>query len=303
MHKNIIITDFNELLQHNESINSFQTGIFVLNEVIAELVATPHIANFYGISYCFKETCKVKNNLETYIFGAGKLFLLRPGEVHQVEASEGFTAVHILVDQSFILRNFMLYQHKIASLPFFRTDFPNLIDLNKKEQKKIIWYINKIMSLNKDTGNFANHILESLLTAFIYEICNIISLHPEKEEKKLSGGKEIFEKFTALLAENHAVSKNVKFYADKLNISPAYLNEVIKRKTTKSALTVIHEYITFKVKIFLKHTDYNISEIAEIFNFPDATTFIRFFKKHTCLSPLKFRNSLFTKDSTITADL
>lgn len=291
MSKNIFITDFNEVLQYQDSTKVSQSGIFILNGVIEELIATPHIANFYGISYCFNEKCTVKNDLETYTFEAGQLFVLRPGEVYQVEAAEGFRVIHIMFHQNFVLRNFMLYQQNIAALPFFRTDFPNLIDLKKKEQKQVIWYINKIDTQSKETGVFANHILESTLTTFIYEICNIISLHTEHEEKKISGGKEIFERFTVLLAENHTVSKSVKFYADKLNISPAYLNEIIKRKTTKSALTVIHEYIIFKAKVFLNHTDYNISEIAEIFNFSDATTFIRFFKKETSISPLKYRNN------------
>lgn len=292
MYKNVIVTDFKEILQHHGNSTSGQNGIFILNEVIADLVSTPHIANFYGISYCFSAMCSVKKDIDTYTFGAGELFILRPGEVYQVEASEGFTAVHILINQSFILRNLMLYNRKIAELPIFRTDFPNLVSLKKIEQKKIVGYINKITAQSKETGTFANQILESLLTTFIYEICNTISLHPEMEEKKIIGGKEIFEKFTALLAENHTVSKKVKFYADKLNISPAYLNEVVKRKTTKSVLTVIHEYIIFKIKVFLKHTDYNITEISEIFNFPDSTTFIRFFKRQTSLSPLKYRNSL-----------
>ena len=291
MHKNIIITDFNEVLRYRDSTKSAQSGIFILNEVISELAATPHIANFYVFSYCFSESCTVKKDLETYTFGVGQLFVLRPGEVYQVEAAEGFKAIHILVHQNFILRNFMLYHHKISALPLFRSDFSSIINFKKNEQKKITWYINKIASQSRETGIFNNHILESVLTTFIYEICNIISLYTENEEKKLSGGKELFDKFTVLLAEHHTISKSVKFYADKLNISPAYLNEIIKRKTAKSALTVIHEYIIFKTKLFLTHTDYNVSEIAEIFNFSDATTFVRFFKRETLTSPLKFRNN------------
>jgi AraC-like DNA-binding protein len=44
-------------------------------------------------------------------------------------------------------------------------------------------------------------------------------------------------------------------------------------------------------KILLKHSGWNVSEIAYALGFTETTHFNSFFKKHVELSPLKFRNT------------
>lgn len=45
-----------------------------------------------------------------------------------------------------------------------------------------------------------------------------------------------------------------------------------------------------EAKILLKHSPWNVSEIAYALGFTETTHFNNFFKKHVELSPLKFRN-------------
>jgi AraC family transcriptional regulator, transcriptional activator of pobA len=45
-----------------------------------------------------------------------------------------------------------------------------------------------------------------------------------------------------------------------------------------------------EAKILLKHSNWSVSEIAYALGFNEVTHFNNFFKKHTQLSPLKFRN-------------
>ena len=69
-----------------------------------------------------------------------------------------------------------------------------------------------------------------------------------------------------------------------------HLNRVVKETTEKTTTQLITERIVQDAKILLKHTAWNVSEIAYALGFGKATHFNNFFKKHLELSPVKFRN-------------
>jgi AraC-like DNA-binding protein len=79
-------------------------------------------------------------------------------------------------------------------------------------------------------------------------------------------------------------------FAKQLNIHVNHLNRSIKETTEKTTSQIIGERIVRESKILLKHSMWNVSEIAYALGFTEATHFNNFFKKHTQLSPLKFRN-------------
>lgn len=79
-------------------------------------------------------------------------------------------------------------------------------------------------------------------------------------------------------------------FAGQLNIHVNHLNKAIKETTEKTTSQLIAERILQESKILLKHSAWTAAEIAYALGFTEATHFNNFFKKHTQLSPLKFRN-------------
>lgn len=83
--------------------------------------------------------------------------------------------------------------------------------------------------------------------------------------------------------------RSAKNYADQLSIHVNYLNKVLKEMTGKTTTALILERIVQEAKILLKHTDWNISEIAYCLGFEEAAHFNNLFKKHTSFTPKSFR--------------
>jgi AraC family transcriptional activator of pobA len=79
-------------------------------------------------------------------------------------------------------------------------------------------------------------------------------------------------------------------YANTLGIHINHLNKVLKETTNKSTTEIINGRIAEEAKVLLKQTQWNVSEIAYSLGFDEVAHFSNFFKKHTSLSPLKFRN-------------
>lgn len=78
-------------------------------------------------------------------------------------------------------------------------------------------------------------------------------------------------------------------FADQLTIHVNHLNRALKETTQKTTSEIIAERILQEAKILLKHTDWNISEIAYSLGFEEPTHFNNFFKKNIQLTPTQFR--------------
>ena len=83
--------------------------------------------------------------------------------------------------------------------------------------------------------------------------------------------------------------RSAKDYADQLSIHVNYLNKVLKEMTGKTTTALILDRIVQEAKILLRHTDWNISEIAYSLGFEEPAHFNNLFKKHTRLTPKSFR--------------
>jgi len=94
------------------------------------------------------------------------------------------------------------------------------------------------------------------------------------------------------IEENHPrVSlRSASDFAQQLNIHVNHLNRAVKDTTRKTTSQIIAERILQEAKILLKHSQWNVSEIAYALGFTEVTHFNNFFKKHVEVSPVKFRN-------------
>lgn len=79
-------------------------------------------------------------------------------------------------------------------------------------------------------------------------------------------------------------------FALALGIHINHLNKVLKETTGRKTSEIINGRILEEAKILLNKTKWNVSEIAYALGFEEVAHFSNFFKKHTSLSPLKFRN-------------
>ncbi len=80
-------------------------------------------------------------------------------------------------------------------------------------------------------------------------------------------------------------------FANQLNVHVNHLNRAVKETTLKTTTQLIADRILQEAKIMLKHSKWNISEIAYALGFIEVTHFNNFFKKHIQQSPVKFRNN------------
>ncbi|MDR3253320.1 MAG: AraC family transcriptional regulator [Tannerella sp.] len=100
---------------------------------------------------------------------------------------------------------------------------------------------------------------------------------------------EVMIDFQNLLREHCTRQHDVKFYADKLCITTQYLSLILKAQSGRSTMQWIQEALMTEAKRLLKRPRTNVQRVSDELNFPDPSTFGKFFKKHAGMSPVEFR--------------
>jgi len=97
-----------------------------------------------------------------------------------------------------------------------------------------------------------------------------------------------FREFTRLL-QQFPHEREVQWYAKHLGITPKYLSEICKERSGKSAGEWIADITVSELKHYLRNTTMPIREIARVMEFPNASFFCQYTKKHTGLTPNHYR--------------
>lgn len=113
----------------------------------------------------------------------------------------------------------------------------------------------------------------------------------DKENDANSSKKKFFYSFIRELFNHYRQSREVFFYAEKLNISSNYLNEVCQSVCEHSAKEVIDYYLSSQLKFELNNTNKSMQELTEEYNFPNQSYFSRYYKRMIGESPTDTRKN------------
>ena len=130
------------------------------------------------------------------------------------------------------------------------------------------------------------------LKAFFIGFHEYLQRNPQyrPDEVKSYRVRELFNRFMMLLERDYKISRDVNYYAEKMNISSKYLTNIVNQVTGHTPKTIIDQYVILQLKLHLKRSTQSIKEMAWEFHFADVSFFCRYFKKHTGLTPQQIRS-------------
>ena len=95
--------------------------------------------------------------------------------------------------------------------------------------------------------------------------------------------------FINLVNRFYNVSHESGFYAEKMNISPNYLNKIVKKALGCSVYDFILNRIISEAKLSLRLTEISVNELAYKLGFESPNYFIRCFKKMEGITPGQYQ--------------
>ena len=178
-----------------------------------------------------------------------------------------------------------------------KKEYPYQI-FTEKEYDFLLQSVSRLITYINDTTHF-HHAL-----VIKNEVHNLVLNISDKRRKehgdkiyKADRQKMILERFKDLLNGHCEKQHEVSWYAEALTISADYLSKITKENDGRSARAWINAAIIAKAASLMHYADLNIKEISEKLNFTDQSSFGRFIRKNTGMSPKEFRGHVTETES------
>ena len=143
------------------------------------------------------------------------------------------------------------------------------------------------------SGKLLRLVVQNLIQAFLFELMEIYFDSSPVEESRQGREEQIFNTFLMSVHRHCDKERSVMFYADEQNLSPNYLSSVVRAKSGRTAIQWIETITLIHAQHYLVSTRLSVKEVAEKLNFPDQSTFGRYFKKLCGASPKEYRKKLY----------
>ncbi len=273
---------------HQEQSNAGRFSIRDLHTVLngKDLVHDLHKHDFYFILAV--ETGRGSHEIDfvQYDVHDNSLFILRPGQVHQLRLSADSTGYLVEFDASF-------YPTKNAQTePWWKKSIgKNYCEVEESRVKKLLAFLSVIFTEYSTKQEGYDEAIKASLHLFFIEYARQTSNPNHVSAGTNNYTQERYEELLRLLEEKITTVKSVSQYADLLNLSVYQLNAITKASVGKTTADLLNEQIILEAKRYLLATPNQIKDIAWHLGYEDTSYFIRYFKKHTGHSPDAFRKN------------
>jgi len=224
----------------------------------------------------------VEIDFERYQIDGPAIVYIHPGQVHGMVSIKNISAGFLAISSENVQPGYLELLQDITPVKPLALKQENLVIFSE------ITMLCIKLSERKD---------ERLHHSFLKDGCNafiglVISQYLKQSGSvdKLSRFEVITKAFKAILEKNFITARRPAEYAERLNITVAYLNECVKSTTGYSVSHHIRQRIILEAKRLLYHSDRSVKEIAAELGYDDYPYFSRLFTSVAGMSALKFRN-------------
>lgn len=253
---------------------------------------------FYALFIKKTTGCIINYGKTVYDFDDETVVSFAPGQtvgIHRLEDGPTPEAIGLLLHPDFLYRTAL--GQKIKQYSFFSYASNEALHLSVEERVILQDYMDKIArELQHPIDKFSKSLIISNIEVLLNYCMRFYErqfiTREEMNNDVLARFERLLDKYLdSGLAIEHGIP-TVKYFADKICLSPNYFGDLVKAETGKTA----QEYIQLKMIEVAKESildpEKNIKQIAESLGFQHPQHFVRFFKRQEGCTPKEFRNRI-----------
>lgn len=282
---NYKFTFFQQLFSNTKSGKGFFFYEFDEDQTMPK---EPYRIEPYAIYLLHEGELSLEISLHQYNITAPAIFVLAPNVIrHCINKSSGYKCQGIFFNKDYFLQ-LQADVNYLDRYDFFYLKDKQVLLLTPERYEKLNAYFQLI---KQNAGeSFANtpNILRGLIYVVLEEVAAANELNAAAGAP-LSHHEKVLLDFKNLLSEGYKTHRSVSYYAEQLHLSPKHFSTIIKQESGKTAGEWIDEMVLLEARVLLCDPQSTIAQVADALNFNDPSTFGKFFKNLTGVSPLDYR--------------
>ena len=251
----------------------------------------------YGIYAVFLKDIKcgtLRYGRQKYDYQEGTVTSFAPGQVVETEMDENVKpAARGVLFHPDIIKGTSLGQ-EIRSYSFFSYSSNEALHLSLREREIFSDCLDKIsLELDHSIDRLSKRLISRNIQLLL-DYC--LRFYERQFITRAEANGTVLSRFENLLDEYFENSSaqteglpTVRYFADKVCLSPNYFGDLVKKETGKTPQEYIQNKIIDLAKEMIIGTDKTVSEIAYELGFQYSQHFSRIFKKNVGCTPLEYR--------------
>ena len=248
--------------------------------------------------FCFlhtKGTVEMWFNSERYTLTEPSLVVAPQGTLLRFESPDWSEVdAYVLVLSREFLQDINISFSAISGEAFIKNP-SHMIELRDRELPLVMRYFKLIHTVMSDNFNsqLNRHMVSNIMAAFFYQTVVLLYNRLDLVDPSRPGTNRnnYVHEFLKLVHLYYTKERSVNFYASKLFISPKYLSLLVKEATGRSAARWIDYFVISEAKNLLRFSGKNIQQVAYALNFSNQSSFGKYFKHLTGMSPTEYQKS------------
>lgn len=277
-------------------VTRLQTGMKYFDGEVAfadQVSSIPNLkeqfkVNFVAFLFCIKGNLELRlNDTDYHVHEHDAIFINMNTVVNSIKHDNDFKCVIIAVSTEFGIT----FINKTIFDAIMQIQANPIMKFTQDEVDLMVRYYELgIFKMEHPSVNYGNETMINILRSYALDLLSSVSKHiTESANSMLRQGDKLFHRFIILLASNENNERSVKYFAQRLCVSPKYLTSICNQKCGKTASELIASSITGRIKQLLRYSDKTIKEVAAEMNFENLSFFGKYVKKHLGVSPNNFR--------------
>lgn len=249
----------------------------------------------YALYLKMEKQCDIMYGRTPYDYKEGTVVCFAPGQSVDVKLLNGNiqqNVIGLLFHPDFLKGTSLC--RTINKYTYFSYDVNEALHLSEEEKEIIIECLRIMqMELRHGTDKYSKTLLVNHLELLL-NYC--MRFYERQFTTRMKADNSVMVRFEKLLGdyfEGQTAEINglpsVKFFADKLCLSPNYFGDLLKKNMGRSPQEYIQEKIIELAKEKVQVTDNTITQIAYSLGFQYPQHFCRVFKKHVGCTPNEYR--------------
>lgn len=272
----------------NDKIETIDlSSVFSRKEELEHDPLKPHRVSFYLLIYIEEGQGKHFIDFNEYEFHAGSFIFINKNQVHAFDLSQQPKGKMILFTSEFVDELQANMRIPMFAPTYLNTSYSPVFVADKalkKSSEALINEIQKEMDSEHDDSLISMYLFSALFMMLERAASNK-NISAENDNKR-------FNQFVELLEGEFVLSRDASSYAEKMHITYKTLNQICKEVTQQTAKQLIDSYTVLESKRRLIIEAKPIQQLSFELGFEEPSNFVKYFKKHTELTPSQFRKQL-----------